>query len=200
MKGENASGWMQARTHGGQRGAAQHRSRRDTGEGSPGQMLERSGPGERHRDGSHPAEDRNGDRLDRKRKGKKRFQRGLGFEERPRACQDRRKMKDAHDASGLQARARGGSGHRRGGGRSSCTRPIEGDTPTLPKTFGRRPLRTLRSVDAAPTAEDAWPNVHDRQPALCTLEAVLTRPWTTARGRSRIAEPKQKGFARWRGD
>ena len=48
-------------------------------------------------------------RLDRKRKGG-----GLGFEERPRG-QDRQD-EGRHDASGLQARARGGSGHRRGGG------------------------------------------------------------------------------------
>ena len=53
-------------------------------------------------------------RLERKRKGKKAFQHGLGFEERPRG-QDRQD-EGRHDAFGLQARARGGSGHRRGGG------------------------------------------------------------------------------------
>ena len=53
-------------------------------------------------------------RLDRKRKGKKLSNTGLGFEARPRG-QDRQD-EGRHDASGLQARARGGSGHRRGGG------------------------------------------------------------------------------------
>ena len=46
--------------------------------------------------------------------GQEAFQHGLGFEERPRG-QDRQD-EGRHDASGLQARARGGSGHRRGGG------------------------------------------------------------------------------------
>ena len=46
--------------------------------------------------------------------GQEAFKHGLGFEERPRG-QDRQD-EGRHDASGLQARARGGSGHRRGGG------------------------------------------------------------------------------------
>ena len=50
--------------------------------------------------------------------GQEAFQRGLGFEERPRG-QDRQD-EGRHDASGLQARARGGSGHRRGGGRRAA--------------------------------------------------------------------------------
>ena len=54
-------------------------------------------------------------RLDRpEAQGQEAFQHGLGFEERPRG-QDRQD-EGRHDASGLQARARGGSGHRRGGG------------------------------------------------------------------------------------
>ena len=54
-------------------------------------------------------------RLDRpEAQGQEAFQHGLGFEERPRG-QDRQDA-GRHDASGLQARARGGSGHRRGGG------------------------------------------------------------------------------------
>ena len=53
-------------------------------------------------------------RLDPEAQGQEAFQHGLGFEERPRG-QDRQD-EGRHDASGLQARARGGSGHRRGGG------------------------------------------------------------------------------------
>ena len=53
-------------------------------------------------------------RLGAEAQGQEAFQHGLGFEERPRG-QDRQD-EGRHDASGLQARARGGSGHRRGGG------------------------------------------------------------------------------------
>ena len=81
--------------------------RRDNGEGYR-EMLEAPGRGKRGRDthgrglGASGAE------------GQEAFQHGLGFEERPRG-QDRQD-EGRHDASGLQARARGGSGHRRGGG------------------------------------------------------------------------------------
>ena len=47
--------------------------------------------------------------------GQEALEPGLGLEERPRG-QDR-PDEGRHDPSGLQARARGGSGHRRGGGR-----------------------------------------------------------------------------------
>ena len=53
-------------------------------------------------------------RLDRKRKGKKLSNTDWVSKRDPEA--KIAKMKGRHDASGLQARARGGSGHRRGGG------------------------------------------------------------------------------------
>ena len=81
--------------------------RRDNGEGYR-EMLERLA-------GESGVETPTAEDLARlERKGKKPFQHGLGFEERPRG-QDRQD-EGRHDASGLQARARGGSGHRRGGG------------------------------------------------------------------------------------
>ena len=65
---------------------------------------------------------------------------GLGLEERPRG-QDRQD-EGRHDPSGLQARARGGSGHRRGGGRRA-TPGRRGRRTTLEKT-PRRPRRISR--------------------------------------------------------
>ena len=57
-------------------------------------------------------------RLDRKRKGKKLSNEDWVSKSDPEA--KIAKMKARHDASGLQARARGGSGHRRGGGRRAA--------------------------------------------------------------------------------
>ena len=54
----------------------------------------------------------------------------------------------------------------------------------------------LASVDAAPTAEDPAECVTDKgYHSRAVLKALDNGPWKT-----RIAEPKQKGFARWRGD
>ena len=81
--------------------------------------------------------------------------------------------------------ARGGSGHRRGGGGGAA--PGRRGR-LLPKMAAAE--ANLEAVDVAPTAED---------PAECVtavgLEGVDDGPW-----KSRISEPKQKGFARWHGD
>ena len=83
--------------------------RRDNGEGYR-EMLERLAreSGVRDTHGREPGA------SGAEAQGQEAFQHGLGFEERPRG-QDRQD-EGRHDASGLQARARGGSGHRRGGG------------------------------------------------------------------------------------
>ena len=71
----------------------------------------------------------------------------------------------------------------------------EGDTTTLPKTL-ETAKENLASVDAAPTAEDPAECVTDKgYHSRAVLKALDNGPWKT-----RIAEPKQKGFARWRGD
>ncbi len=71
----------------------------------------------------------------------------------------------------------------------------EGDTTTLPKTLAAA-QENLASVDAAPTAEDPAECVTDKgYHSRAVLKALDNGPWKT-----RIAEPKAKGFARWRGD
>ena len=71
----------------------------------------------------------------------------------------------------------------------------EGDTTTLCKTLAVAEAN-LKAVDAAPTAEDPAECVADKgYHARAVLKALDDSPWKT-----RIAEPKQKGFSRWRGD
>ncbi len=71
----------------------------------------------------------------------------------------------------------------------------EGDTTTLAKTLAVA-KENLASVDAAPTAEDPAECVTDKgYHARSVLKALDDGPWKT-----RIAEPKAKGFACWRGD
>ena len=71
----------------------------------------------------------------------------------------------------------------------------EGDTTTLPKTLAAA-QENLASVDAAPTAEDPAECVTDKgYHSRAVLKALDNGPWKT-----RIAEPKAKGFARWRGE
>ena len=54
----------------------------------------------------------------------------------------------------------------------------------------------MRALNAAPTAEDPAECVTDKgYHSRAVLKALDNGPWKT-----RIAEPKQKGFARWRGD
>ena len=161
--------------------------RRDTGEGYRG-MLARLA----QESGIETPTAEDLARLDRKRKGKKLSNQGLGLEERPRG-QDRQD-EGRHDPSGLQARARGGSGHRRGGGRRA-TPGRRGDTTTLEKTLAAA-KENLEAVDAAPTAEDPAECVTDKgYHSRSVLKALDDGPWKT-----RISEPKQKGFARWHGD
>ena len=71
----------------------------------------------------------------------------------------------------------------------------EGDTTTLPKTLAAAEAN-LEAVDVAPTAEDPAECVTDKGYHLrLVLKALDDGPW-----KSRISEPKQKGFARWHGD
>ena len=71
----------------------------------------------------------------------------------------------------------------------------EGDTTTIEKTLGAA-RENLEKVDAEPTRERpaecvADKGYHSRE----VLKALDDSPWKT-----RISEPKQKGFSRWRGD
>ena len=71
----------------------------------------------------------------------------------------------------------------------------EGDTTTIGKTLGAA-RENLEKVDAEPTRKQpaecvADKGYHSRE----VLKALDDSPWKT-----RISEPKQKGFSRWRGD
>jgi hypothetical protein len=71
----------------------------------------------------------------------------------------------------------------------------EGDTTTLSKTLAAAE-ENLEAVGAAPTAEDPAECVTDKgYHSRAVLKALDDGPWKT-----RIAEPKQTGFSRWRGD
>ena len=71
----------------------------------------------------------------------------------------------------------------------------EGDTTTLAKTLAAAEAN-LEAVDAAPTAEDPTECVTDKgYHSRAVLKALDDGPWKT-----RISEPRQKGFARWHGD
>ena len=79
----------------------------------------------------------------------------------------------------------------------------EGDTTTLEKTVAAA-KENLEAVDAAPTVEDPAECVTDKSlprarpggyHSRAVLKALDDGPWKT-----RISEPKQKGFARWHGD
>ena len=71
----------------------------------------------------------------------------------------------------------------------------EGDTTTLAKTLTAAEAN-LEAVDAAPTAEDPAECVTDKgYHSRAVLKALDDGPWKT-----RISEPKQKGFSRWHGD
>ena len=71
----------------------------------------------------------------------------------------------------------------------------EGDTTTLEKTLAAA-KENLEAVDAAPTGEDPAECVTDKgYHSRSVLKALDDGPWKT-----RISEPKQKGFARWHGD
>ena len=71
----------------------------------------------------------------------------------------------------------------------------EGDTTTLAKTLAAAKER-LEAVDLGPTPEAPAECVTDKgYHSRAVLKALDDGPWKT-----RIAEPKAKGFARWRGD
>ncbi len=71
----------------------------------------------------------------------------------------------------------------------------EGDTTTLAKTVAAAQER-LEAVDLGPTPEAPAECVTDKgYHSRAVLKALDGGPWKT-----RIAEPKAKGFARWRGD
>ena len=71
----------------------------------------------------------------------------------------------------------------------------EGDTTTLAKTLTAAKER-LEAVDLGPTPEAPAECVTDKgYHSRAVLKALDDGPWKT-----RIAEPKAKGFARWRGD
>ncbi len=79
--------------------------------------------------------------------------------------------------------------------RPSSTRCAPSHTTTLPKTLAAAEAN-LEAVDAAPTAEDPAECVTDKgYHSRSVLKALDDSPWKT-----RIAEPKQTGFSRWRGD
>ncbi len=71
----------------------------------------------------------------------------------------------------------------------------EGDTTTLFKTLAAAEAN-LEAVAAAPTPESPAECVTDKGYfSRAVLKALDDSPWKT-----RIAEPRQKGFSRWRGD
>ena len=71
----------------------------------------------------------------------------------------------------------------------------EGDTTTLAKTLAAAQER-LEAVDLGPTPEAPAECVTDKgYHSRAVLKALDDGPWKT-----RVAEPKPKGFARWRGD
>ena len=76
----------------------------------------------------------------------------------------------------------------RGGGGGAAPAD-EGDTTTLPKTLAAAEAN-LEAVDVAPTAEDPAECVTDKgYHSRLVLKALDDGPW-----KSRISEPKQKGF------
>ena len=133
VKGERIGG--RCLDHGGQRGAAQHRAE-GHGRGLPGDAGA-LGPGERHRDTHGRGPGAPGPQA----QGQEALEPGLDLEERPRG-QDRQD-EGRHDPSGLQARARGGSGHRRGGGRRATPRPTRATRRRWRRRW-RRPRRISR--------------------------------------------------------
>ena len=71
----------------------------------------------------------------------------------------------------------------------------EGDTTTLSRTLAAAEAN-LEAVAAAPTPESPAECVTDKGYfSRAVLKALDDSPWKT-----RIAEPRQKGFSRWRGD
>ena len=161
--------------------------RRDTGEGYRG-MLERLA----QESGIETPTAEDLARLDRKRKGKKLSNQDWVSKSDPEA--KIAKMKDG--TTHLAYKPEHAVDLDTGAVVAAELHPAdEGDTTTLPKTL-ETAKENLASVDAAPTAEDPAECVTDKgYHSRAVLKALDNGPWKT-----RIAEPKQKGFARWRGD
>ena len=135
-------------------------------------------------------------RLDRKRKGKTAISNQDWVSRSDPDGQDRFKMKDgtrAHLAYKPEHAVDLDTGAV--SGQAELHPADEGDTTTLPKTLAAAEAN-LEAVDVAPTAEDPAECVTDKgYHSRAVLKALDNGPWKT-----RIAEPKQKDFARWRGD
>ena len=161
--------------------------RRDTGEGYRG-MLERLA----QESGIETPTAEDLARLDRKRKGKKLSNQDWVSRSDPEA--KIAKMKDG--TTHLAYKPEHAVDLDTGAVVAAELHPAdEGDTTTLPKTLAAA-QENLASVDAAPTAEDPAECVTDKgYHSRAVLKALDNGPWKT-----RIAEPKAKGFARWRGD
>ena len=161
--------------------------RRDTGEGYRG-MLERLA----QESGIETPTAEDLARLDRKRKGKKLSNQDWVSRSDPEA--KIAKMKDG--ATHLAYKPEHAVDLDTGAVVAAELHPAdEGDTTTLPKTLAAAEAN-LEAVDMAPTAEDPAECVTDKgYHSRLVLKALDDGPW-----KSRISEPKQKGFARWHGD
>ena len=161
--------------------------RRDTGEGYRG-MLERLA----QESGIETPTAEDLARLDRKRKGKKLSNQDWVSRSDPEA--KIAKMKDG--TTHLAYKPEHAVDLDTGAVVAAELHPAdEGDTTTLPKTLAAAEAN-LEAVDVAPTAEDPAECVTDKgDHSRLVLKALDDGPW-----KSRISEPKQKGFARWHGD
>ena len=161
--------------------------RRDTGEGYRG-MLERLA----QESGIETPTAEDLARLDRKRKGKKLSNQDWVSRSDPEA--KIAKMKDG--TTHLAYKPEHAVDLDTGAVVAAELHPAdEGDTTTLPKTLAAAEAN-LGAVDVAPTAEDPAECVTDKgYHSRLVLKALDDGPW-----KSRISEPKQKGFARWHGD
>ena len=172
--------------HGGQRGAAQHRAE-GHGRGLPG-MLERLA--QESGIETPTAEDLGASGP--QAQGQEALEPGLGSRSDPEA--KIAKMKDG--TTHLAYKPEHAVDLDTGAVVAAELHPAdEGDTTTLPKTLAAAEAN-LEAVDAAPTAEDPAECVTDKgYHSRLVLKALDDGPW-----KSRISEPKQKGFARWHGD
>ena len=128
-------------------------------------------------------------RLDRKRKGKKLSNQDWVSRSDPEA--KIAKMKDAPRTWPTSPSTRWIWTPARWWWRS-CTRP----TRAIRQSTLAAAEANLEAVDVAPTAEDPAECVTDKgYHSRLVLKALDDGPW-----KSRISEPKQKGFARWHGD
>ena len=161
--------------------------RRDTGEGYRG-MLERLA----QESGIETPTAEDLARLDRKRKGKKLSNQDWVSRSDPEA--KIAKMKDG--TTHLAYKPEHAVDLDTGAVVAAELHPAdESDTTTLPKTLAAAEAN-LEAVDVAPTAEDPAECVTDKgYHSRLVLKALDDGPW-----KSRISEPKQKGFARWHGD